>query len=517
MSQNLSASRNSRILVLLLGFSAVVALLIFSFIGWKALFSKVLETNPPVISFLSKNSVIGATHRKFSINVSDLGAGLHKISAHAVSSDKELPLIQETYLSGKEEQQINLFFAGSDRSVTAKSIIPEGQFHLKISAVDEAIFHNSSTKVIEMRADYTAPVIEFVYVPEVVLQGSTAFMFFKVKENNFSPSSDEELHHVSDQLRFVGLEIGDAWIRAFPAMNLDRVFEDRNLFVAIVPIPMDKDIEQLSTSIIAEDLAGNGVRESVEWRIEERARILKKTNITPSIFTEKISLPIKRAVELYPHYFNILDLDSSITKGELTNSSESYKNLLKALVSHVEPLTQSLIRGILNLRHSERWWTGNFISPTGTKVENFGTLNQYKRLGKIHGQLPENGITVLTSPEGRVVALQDGVVSYLGPCGHYGHCIALNHGLGVASLYYNIRSLKVEVGDRIAKGELIASAKKSPFSDSFREPRFYSVQIRIQGVAVEPTDWSDEEWYRSNVVGAVEQAKQTLGLSLGSS
>ena len=81
-----------------------------------------------------------------------------------------------------------------------------------------------------------------------------------------------------------------------------------------------------------------------------------------------------------------------------------------------------------------------------------------------------------------VHALADGVVAYSGPNGAYGNLVEIEHGEGYRTRYAHNQSNLVAVGDRVAKGEAVATLGSSGRSTG---PHVH-VEVRRDGVAVDP-------------------------------
>lgn len=68
-----------------------------------------------------------------------------------------------------------------------------------------------------------------------------------------------------------------------------------------------------------------------------------------------------------------------------------------------------------------------------------------------------DGIDFAASLGSDVVSVAAGVVSYAGPKTGYGNLVEINHGNGYTTRYGHNKKILVEVGERIAKGERIAT------------------------------------------------------------
>lgn len=140
-------------------------------------------------------------------------------------------------------------------------------------------------------------------------------------------------------------------------------------------------------------------------------------------------------------------------------------------------------------RLNEQWGTGTtsetrssgpaFVMPTiGTFTSNFGY-----RWGTLHG-----GIDITNSLGTPIVAATDGVVIASGPTNTngYGAWVKIRHSDGTVTLYAQIDSWKVAVGQRVLAGDLIATIGNRGNSTG---PHLH-FEVLLGGVQrIDPQDW----------------------------
>lgn len=92
--------------------------------------------------------------------------------------------------------------------------------------------------------------------------------------------------------------------------------------------------------------------------------------------------------------------------------------------------------------------SGSFIRPTtGTYTSRYG----------YRGREFHTGLDIANSIGTPVVAADGGIVTGSGWRGNYGYCVTIDHGNGYQTLYAHNSSLSVRVGQRVSKGQRIAS------------------------------------------------------------
>jgi lipoprotein NlpD len=83
-------------------------------------------------------------------------------------------------------------------------------------------------------------------------------------------------------------------------------------------------------------------------------------------------------------------------------------------------------------------------------------------------------------PGSWVQAAEKGTVGFVGNLRGYGDMIILKHDQDYATVYTNVGELKVDKGDTVNKGDVLALVGKRPIG----------FQVRLKGKAIEdPSDW----------------------------
>lgn len=92
------------------------------------------------------------------------------------------------------------------------------------------------------------------------------------------------------------------------------------------------------------------------------------------------------------------------------------------------------------------------------------------------------GIDLATPYGSRVCAAEDGEVIYAGYMNGYGNTVIIDHGDGLSTLYGHNSSLKVSVGDEVARGDVIAAAGSTGNSTG----NHCHFEVRINGEHTDP-------------------------------
>jgi murein DD-endopeptidase MepM/ murein hydrolase activator NlpD len=91
---------------------------------------------------------------------------------------------------------------------------------------------------------------------------------------------------------------------------------------------------------------------------------------------------------------------------------------------------------------------GEITSPFGYRRNPFGYYTS-----EFH-----TGLDIACAYGSPIKATADGTVTFAGWDGYWGRRVEIDHGFGVVTFYAHNSQIKVKVGDKIKKGEIIALA-----------------------------------------------------------
>jgi murein DD-endopeptidase MepM/ murein hydrolase activator NlpD len=101
-------------------------------------------------------------------------------------------------------------------------------------------------------------------------------------------------------------------------------------------------------------------------------------------------------------------------------------------------------------------------TPTIAPVQGLVTAGYGYRRSPFTGQREVHEGLDIAAPYGTpVVAAADGIVTFVGPLGAYGHVVFLNHGHGFATFYAHNSRYRVNEGQTVRRGDVIAHVGSS--------------------------------------------------------
>ena len=92
---------------------------------------------------------------------------------------------------------------------------------------------------------------------------------------------------------------------------------------------------------------------------------------------------------------------------------------------------------------------GSITSLFGYRIDTIGRADGES--GEFHA-----GIDIANSPDTLIYATADGTVRHAGWSHGYGNMLLIDHGYGISTVYAHTSKLLVKVGDRVARGQVIA-------------------------------------------------------------
>lgn len=125
-------------------------------------------------------------------------------------------------------------------------------------------------------------------------------------------------------------------------------------------------------------------------------------------------------------------------------------------------------------------WQGAFrlpINPPITITDTYG----YSRITGA-SSLAHKGTDFRATVGTPVYAMNSGKVAYVGSLRNYGHVVALDHGLGLLTIYMHLSEVLVSEGRSVEKGTLIA---KSGATGYVLGPHLH-LTVRINNISVDP-------------------------------
>lgn len=140
---------------------------------------------------------------------------------------------------------------------------------------------------------------------------------------------------------------------------------------------------------------------------------------------------------------------------------------------------------------AKKLWQGNFYKPClqSPLTTEFGVI----RTSFEKGRYRHDAVDYAASPKSPVWACQDGIVILKnynnGPIG-FGNCVAIDHGVGLISLYAHLDSFStIEVGQFIKKGTILGTVGMTGYATGYH----LHWEMRLCDVKINPLEWIKDD------------------------
>ncbi|MBQ9737140.1 MAG: peptidoglycan DD-metalloendopeptidase family protein [Clostridia bacterium] len=233
---------------------------------------------------------------------------------------------------------------------------------------------------------------------------------------------------------------GDTAVATYKVKNSDTLWDIAKKY--------DTTVEHL---LALNDHIDDNIKEGMEIKVEETVPRLSVRSVQTVSLTEPVPYTVEKIKDgsIYEGRTVVSQKGKEgsarvLAKVTKVNGVEIDKNVLES-----ETLTQPVVQieKVGTKKRPPTTGSGTFINPS------FGTLSSRygRRWGRNH-----NGIDIAGSYNSPIKAADGGVVTYSGWMSGYGNYVIINHENGYQTAYGHCASLDVNVGDRVAKGDVIA-------------------------------------------------------------
>ena len=133
---------------------------------------------------------------------------------------------------------------------------------------------------------------------------------------------------------------------------------------------------------------------------------------------------------------------------------------------------RSLLKATPNVKPVQGGW---ITSHFGDRIDPFHPFLQ----------VMHNGVDIAARSGTPIIAPAYGVVSYIGYGESYGKLLAIDHGYGVVTRYAHNSSIKVKIGDKVKRNQVVAFVGNTGRSTG---PHLH-YEVRVNGVPVNPKNY----------------------------
>ncbi len=455
-----------------------------AWLAWKRLHSGFLEENPPSITLLKTPPGIGKSLSEINFEVEDLESGLDYVVVRYKQGGvvKDLENFTISKSDSRERQKMNIEIAGK------KLGLREGDIEIIITAFDRSLLGAAATKKLSLKVDFKAPKVRVVSTQHNATLGGVQLVVYRVENGR------EKFAGTS------GVKIGDNYFLGFPGHLLDSDFEGLDdIYFAFFPVPIGLDYSDTKIKLFAKDEAGNMGRGSIHYRIRNVRQAKRKYKISQDLLQSQLP-------NIYKQYLESDPQQGFSEAKSLAENVERYKILN---LDFRKELEKQFLSKLFEAPKKEKLWKDTFAKyPGGTFTYNFGDIQTYSLEGEDGGTITSGGSGLRFNNSKEIHAANDGIVISSDKLGVFGQTVILDHGFGLTTLYANLGSRSVKVGETVVKGATLGVVGGTGLYLN----NVLHYEVRMHGVPVRPEEWWDERWLKGHIDKKIEDAKKDLGI-----
>lgn len=416
-------------------------------LGGTVFFFTVGELEKPVITFtpmahIGQKAAINATFR-------DDRAGLGEIQV-SITQGRETHLL----LTEKIKEKTNT----KSVSITIEPRLmklADGPATLSFIATDRSIWKNEAKLHVLTTIDTTPPQISLLSPTTYINPGGAGAVAFRL----------------SKPANVVGVRVGEDLFPAYPVS-----LGGTPGYISYFAFPTDLPSGGTSIKVYARDLSGNETSVSVDHVVKKRKFRYDRMPISDQFLEKKMpefialdpSLKDKSLIEVFTHINSVMRKENN-----------------------------DLIRSLCSRSEAKKLWEGAFLRmKNASPMAQFGDRRTYTYQGKEVGTSVHQGVDLASTANAPIEAANNGIVTFTGYLGIYGHTVIIDHGQGIFSLYAHLTNIKAQKGQAVKKGEEIGSSGQTGLAGGDH----LHFSMIVSGCFVDPREWWDAHWISDNIV-----------------
>lgn len=397
-----------------------------------------------------------------------------------LSDDNEIQSYKITYNDGKAEQELKTKIISQSKGLITLDILApkidrmsypkDVVLNIEVSDTSKWNFFRGNVlkKQIDVKIDRKKPRANVINNSYLIRQGGSATVIAEVKDEN----------------------LADFYV----SFNNDERFElipfyKENFYMAVIAWPIDID-EFSKISIVAIDKAKNRTVTKVPYYIKSLKKKVDKIKISDRFINQVTKEVLTKSGLDIP--------DSQEDTFVLANKDLRENNVLTI---------RTEVRRNMNMDMVSEFKLKAFRQLRGAKTfAGYGERRHYFYDGDKIDEAWHLGMDWASIKKAKIYSTNEGKVIFKDYLGIYGNTAIIDHGYGISTLYAHTSILNLELNDEISSNQLIANTGSTGavFGDHLH------FGVLIQGIEVNPLEWMDRKWIKTNVTNIMNQAKKVI-------
>ena len=426
-------------------------------------FSSMFERNAPKIA-IEQNGYWNLK-KPLQIKIED-ESGIKSYKITLKSAKEETTLQYEQLITPQAMLNLEIKPPRSAYSMREKSI----QIVVEANDVSKWNFLNGNSirKVYKFTIDKKRPRLSIVKNSYGIVRGGSAVVIFKVEDANL----DKLYVQGNGEKRFI-----------------PQPFYKDGYYISLLAWPIrDRNFK---ATVVATDMAGNVAKAYVPLYLKQKSYKISKINLSDRFLKGKIA-------DLAEEFAETQGVEEPLEQFKIINEDVREKNeiLIHTLTSKIkedEKISKFKINKMYPLKNAQ-------------VVAAFGDHRKYFYDGEYISESYHLGLDLASNAMAKIKPQNGGEVVFADFNGLYGNMPAIDHGLGLYTIYGHCSSLKVNTGDNVTKREVIANTGKSGYAMGDH----LHFGVLVQGIEVRPQEWMDARWIRLNITDVIKSAKNII-------
>ena len=187
--------------------------------------------------------------------------------------------------------------------------------------------------------------------------------------------------------------------------------------------------------------------------------------------------------------------------------TEHFKIINEDIRAENEKLIYEITTQINKTKLIEDFSISPFLPLKGSaNVATFGDHRKYYYQDSLVSEATHFGLDLASVKTAPIILSNYGEVALKDNLGVYGEVVIVDHGLGLYSLYSHCSSIRVNVGDVLDRGNIIANTGVTGLvlGDHLH------FGLYVQGVPIRPEELMDKQSIKSNISDVITNAKQLI-------
>ena len=398
------------------------------------------------------------------INIEDQ-SGIKSYKVTLKSSNEEKALEYEQLINPQHLLNLEIAPPRSTYAIKDKEI----QIIVEANDISKWNFLNGNAvrKVFTFVVDKKRPRLSIVSNSYKISRGGSALVIFRVEDANL----DTLYIQGNSEKKFI-----------------PQPFYKKGYYISLLAWPVvDSHFKAI---VIAKDKAGNSSKLYIPLYLKQKNYKVSRIRLSNKFLKGKIA-------DLAEEFVETQGVQESLEQFKIINEDVRAKNeaLIHELTSKVreEKVNSFKMNKMYPLKNAQ-------------VVATFGDHRKYLYDGEYISESYHLGLDLASNAMAAIRPQNGGEVVFSDYNGLYGNMPLIHHGLGLYTLYGHCSSVKVNVGDKITKRELIANTGKSGYAMGDH----LHFGVLVQGIEVRPQEWMDKQWIKLNIHDVIKSAKQII-------